>query len=70
MMSGGRAEKFRAGWALPIGTFGKAHYFVREGAGLVKSLCGSMSGAAGGLFEAGQWPKCARCTSKAKLSGL
>jgi hypothetical protein len=61
--SGGRISGFREGWALKIATWGKAHYFRREGAGLAVSLCGSQDAAAGWLLEAGTFTHCQRCTA-------
>lgn len=65
MMTAGRMQKFREGWALPLGSFGAAHFYSRDGVGWAISLCGAMSPApAGGLHAAGNWTRCKRCEAK------
>ncbi len=61
MMSGPRVAGFRQGWALPLGSFSKAHYFTRYE---VKS------GLAGRLFEPGDFPKCQLCVRAIKFHGV
>jgi hypothetical protein len=65
MMTAGRMRKFREGWALPIGSFGAAHFYTRDGVGLAVSLCGAMSPAPPGmLHDAGSWTHCKRCEQR------
>lgn len=66
MMSGGKLDRFREGWALKGLTLGKAHYFRREGAGLAVSLCGSQDAAAGWLYDPGSFEHCKRCSKLLK----
>jgi hypothetical protein len=61
MMSGGPIEKFTEGWALRIFSWGAAHYYVREGAGLAKPLCRSEEVPAGFLRGLGNWRQCKNC---------
>lgn len=62
MMTGPRVSGFTEGWAKPL-TFhwGKAHYYVRDAAGLVVSKCGASRGLAGMLFREGNWERCKSC---------
>ena len=69
MMSGHRVVGFREGWALPIGSFTKAHYFRRKGAAEVVSLCKRQTGFAGRLFEPGSFPKCRLCLRSIQFHG-
>ena len=69
-MSGPRAAGFVQGWALPIFSWGKAHYFQRIGAGQVVSLCKRKTGFAGRLFDAGSFPRCKQCEQSIRLHGL
>lgn len=62
--SGGRLQNFREGWALPQGHFGKAHYFTRRELDLARSICERLEGPAGGLFGAGNFPRCKTCAKR------
>lgn len=65
-MSGARTRSFTEGWAKGIGTWGKAHYYVRQEMGMVVSMCGgSGPGLAGRLLAPGTWPLCKRCEKMA-----
>lgn len=67
MMSGPRVKQFTEGWALPIGSWGKAHYYRRDAAGLAISLCKrSGPGLAGRLLEPGNWIRRKRCEAIAR----
>lgn len=65
LMSGPPVRTFIEGWALPFMSWGKAHYFKRSEAGLVRSLCGQMEGFAGRMFQPGNWRRCKICERKA-----
>jgi hypothetical protein len=58
-----RLKGFREGWAAK--TPGKAHYFMRAGAGIAHSLCGATDAPAGYLFEEGTSVRCKRCAALA-----
>lgn len=58
------------GWALPLGSFSKAHFFQRAGASEVISLCRRRTGYAGRLFDAGSFPRCKQCEQSIRLHGL
>lgn len=60
-MSGGKMHGFREGWALRALSWGRAHYFQRDGVGIATSLCGAQDAAAGWLHEPGTFPRCKRC---------
>ena len=62
-MSGPRVERFAGGWALPVPTLGRAHYFRWTGPGRVVSICGSVSYPAAQLFGPGTFIRCKRCTT-------
>lgn len=67
-MTDKRLKGFREGWAAK--TPGKAHYFMRAGAGIAHALCGTQDAPAGYLFEEGTSPRCARCVKlAARLAG-
>jgi hypothetical protein len=76
VISGGKIDNFEKGWAIPIFSFGKAHYFrktnitVSLGPPSVKmsasiSLCGLIHHP-DALFGAGNFPKCKRCEKALK----
>lgn len=69
-MSGPRVVGFTQGWALPLGSFSKAHYFRRSGLGGAISLCKRREGWAGRLFEAGSFPRCKLCEQAIKFHGI
>lgn len=58
--TGGEIENFREGWALPLGHFGKAHYFERY-CDVHLSACGFADHVAGRVFAPNDWPKCKTC---------
>ena len=63
MMSGGPMRKFTEGWAVKLFSWGSAHYFTRDGAGLAKAACGAQSAPVAALREAGTWKRCRRCSA-------
>lgn len=65
MMSGPPENKFRRGWALPVGSFGAAHYFRRSDLGPAVALCGRARVEAGRLLGVGSWRRCRICEEKA-----
>ncbi len=68
-MTGPRTSKFERGWALPLWSWGKAHFFERVEAGLARSICGRKQAMAGKLFEEGNWRRCALCERKLSTKG-
>jgi len=68
MLTGPRVSKFTEGWALPIMSWGVAHYFKRDGLGPAIALCSGKSIRAGGLFEAGLRPRCKNCEKRLRIA--
>jgi len=66
MMSGPPvAKEFARGWALPIFTWGKAHWFARIPDSLhFAAACGALRTVRGQLHEPGDWTRCKNCAAK------
>ena len=64
------AQGWRDGWALPIGGWGRSHYFQRSGASQAVALCRRKTVPAGRLFDAGNFPRCKQCEASIRLHGL
>lgn len=67
MISGGRLSDFREGWAIRLthSYQQKAHWFVRDGASVVRAACNpDLVEYAGRLFGIGTWTACKLCVAK------
>jgi len=67
LFSGGMIENFRKGWAMPVFSGEKGHYFKRHllNIAYAKSACGIIVGVRQ-LYGIGNFPKCKRCARTIK----